>query len=107
MVPMLYSSGMDPIQWCQCTGSCIYNLCVILGHAISSGSKRTRNWLLAPLRADERIYFVLKLLSIAFGTAFVWYFGWKGVQLARADLRATVQSNKLSAKQICLSGVRT
>jgi cellobiose-specific phosphotransferase system component IIC len=85
---------------------CVCKIFTKSSRAISNGIKDVRKWLLEPFRADERLYFAVKLIAIAIATAFVWFFGWRGITIAQDGIKATIQSNKLSAKQVCSSAVR-
>lgn len=96
---------MEPYHWI----AKLFNSCYVIITAVSSYLTHVVNelkcWLFQPFRPKNRLHFILKVIAIGIATTFAWYFGWKGIELARKGIHATIQSNQLSAKQICASGV--
>lgn len=60
------------------------------------------NWLQQPVQNERRIDQAVKCIAyLVVGITLTQYFGWKSMELEKANLSASRQANWLSAKQIC------
>lgn len=96
---------MTVVHWISDAANSVVDRSVQLGTKASGAANSLWIWLQTPYRTDRWINFIIKLIGVLLGTAFAWYFGWIGLKFAQQGIKATLQGNKLSAKQICTSTV--